>query len=171
MSGTWNGSKPGGGPEKRWDGDTGFVHWINKSMSNNKQSYGQDIQNWLINIWMQPTERLVEYQESFQKLLKMLTGTSYSISGALKWGLMSNGILNLYATIVRLLTLSLEESSYHELLEKFQYLSREYIGDPNVPLEQQLELPNKSSVLYTQRKERINSDKRKFRGLLYWYIP
>lgn len=84
-----------------------------------------DVHQQMLNIKMSKTESLVSYQGRVQKLVKRLTNTSSSVPDAHKWGIITHGILDVYRTCVRMITLPFEYLAYHELITKIQKIARE----------------------------------------------
>lgn len=84
---------------------------------------------------MKPSESLVSYHGRAQKLMKSLSGTTYNVPDTHKWGLLTNGLLEVYKWSVRIFNVTFVEQPYHEPMKKLQQLPREDVGDPFLPLD------------------------------------
>ena len=83
-----------------------------------------------------------------------LDSTKYEVTEAQKWGILTRGLIDVYKPIVRKINVSLEVKMYATLAMKLQELSREDVGDPNVPLELQRISGSSGSALHTTTQKK-----------------
>ena len=83
--------------EKAGESGSLWLALMNQCQSQHKHTL-RDVHQQLINIKMSTTESLVAYQGRAQQLTKRLANTSYSVPDAHKWGIFTNGLLDVYRT-------------------------------------------------------------------------
>lgn len=113
---------------------------LNQCRSKNTHTF-REVYQQLINTKMDTSDSLISYPSRIQELVFRMIETEYKVSETHKWCILTRGLLDIYKNTIRTIIVSIEERPYAVLVMKFEELSREDFGDPNIPIKKQEQKP------------------------------